>query len=111
MELSDLKATLWSWLLVPLMALEWWIAWSRLPERVVMKQGANGQPTGWATREQAMRFDLEMLAAVLAVTTVITLVVAFAQPEKVTRVSIGTAVCNVFMFLLMSGVLWLLQMP
>jgi hypothetical protein len=37
MEWSDLRVTLWSWLLVPLTALDWWFAWSRLPERVVMK--------------------------------------------------------------------------
>jgi len=79
MEWSDLRMTLWSWLLVPLTALDWWIAWSRLPERVVMKTGPSGQPTSWAAREQAMTFDLGLLAGVLAFTTVLTMVVAFAQ--------------------------------
>jgi hypothetical protein len=111
MEWSDLKATLWSWLLVPLASLEWWIAWSRLPERVVMKQGPNGRPTSWATREQAMTFDLVLLAGILAFSTVLTLVVAFAQPQKATRVSIGTAACNTFVFLVLSGVLWFVQVP
>jgi hypothetical protein len=111
MELSQLRATLWSWLLVPLTALDWWFAWARLPERVVMKTGPSGQPTSWAPREQAMTFDLVLLAGILAFTTVLTLIVAFAQPEKATRVSIGTAACNAFVFLVLNGVLWFVQVP
>ena len=111
MEWSELRATLLSWLLVPLTALDWWIAWGRLPERVVMKTGPSGHPTSWATRDQAMTFDLVLLAGILAFTTVLTLIVAFAQPEKATRVSIGTAACNAFVFLVLNGVLWFVQVP
>ncbi len=111
MEWSDLRATLWSWLLVPLTAVDWWIAWGRLPERVVMKLGPNGQPTSWATREQAITFDLVFLACILGFTTVLAFVVAFAQPEKAARVSVGTAACNAFIFLLLNGVLWFVQVP
>jgi hypothetical protein len=108
-EWSDLKATLWAWIVLPLTALDWWIAWGHLPERVVMRYGQRGQPVAWATREQAMSFDLELLAGILAVATVVTLFAAFFQPERATRVSVGTAVCSGFIFLVVNGVLWFVQ--
>lgn len=109
MEPSDIKKILCMWLALPLTALDWWMAWSRLPERVVMKFGHNGQPTSWASRGDAMRFDLVFLACSLAFMTVIGFVVSSARPDRASRVAWGIMLCGGFVFLVLNGILWMYQ--
>lgn len=111
MESSDVRAVLWSWIVLPLTAFDWWLAWSRLPERVTMKVGPGGQPTSWATRERAMGFDVGLLAFVLVLTTAVAFAAVFSKPEKARAVSVGTAACNMFVCAVLNGVLWFVQVP
>lgn len=109
MDWSDIKKILWTWLALPLTALDWWTAWGRVPERVVMKFGPDGQPRSWASRGDAMTFDLVVLACVLAFITVIGLLVSFAQPGRASRSAVVVMLCGGFAFLLLNGILWLYQ--
>lgn len=111
MEWRDIKVLLRVWLVVPLTALDWWVAWGRLPERVVMKYGPNGQPTSWTSREAAMKFDLVFLSCVMGLLTLIAVSVAFLQPERAGRVAWAVIGCGAFVFFLLNGVLWAYQVP
>lgn len=109
MDASDVKRLLWPWLFLPLTALDWWIAWRRVPERVVMKFGSNGQPVSWATREQALEFDLLLVGGVLAFSTVVVFLAGMAQPEKAGKAYAGLAVTNTLIFLVTNAILWIVQ--
>jgi hypothetical protein len=106
-ERSDLAKLLAPWLMVPLTALDWWIAWSRLPEHVVVKYGAHGQPTGYRTREDAMMFDVGMLGGVMLLCTVILLIAAFSGSEKLAKLYVGFTCCEVIIFLVVNAMLWM----
>jgi hypothetical protein len=110
MDWSDLKKILFAWLLLPLTALDWGIAWGRLPARVVMKTGADGQPRGWASRGDAMMFDLKLLAGVLLFTTLIALLVLFQHPGRGSLGAWVVLICGGLVFLLVNGILWTSQM-
>jgi hypothetical protein len=110
MEWSDLKKILFTWLALPLTALDGWIAWGRLPARVVMKYGPDGQPRSWTSRENAIAFDLKILAVALTFFTVIGFLIAFTQPGRGgARGAWIVMLCGGFFFLLLNGILWLYQ--
>jgi hypothetical protein len=111
MDGSDVAKLSSPWLRLPLTALDWWIAWGKLPARVPMKLGPHGQVTSWATREQAMSFDLWLLAGVLALVTVILFTSALAAPERAGKMLALGAVAPAIVFVLLNGVLWVYQVP
>jgi hypothetical protein len=103
---SELRKLLLAWLTLPLTALDWWVAWDRIPSRVVMKTNSNGQPIHWATREEALRFDLLLIAGVLVFLTVIGGLVTALEPAKRRPVSVGLLLVAAFIALVVNGVLW-----
>jgi hypothetical protein len=107
----DLLKILGAWLIIPLTALSWVIAWHRLPERVAMKLDAGGRPIGWAPRHAAMTFDLKVLAGVLTFATVIAFLIAFVQPGKARLAPNVVIFCAAFVGLLLNGILWVYQVP
>jgi hypothetical protein len=109
MAWPDLRTILATWLAIPLTALDWWLAWDRLPARVAMKYAANGRAVAWASREDAMTFDLVLLAVVLGVATLAGVAGLAVQPERGRRISTGILVCATLVFLVVNGVLWLYQ--
>lgn len=111
MELSDLKNLLWMWLALPLTALDWAIAWSRVPERVAMKFGPNGQPTSWAPRAGAMKVDLGLLFGVLLFATVIGALGIFQRPWKSKTMTIAVTCVSGFVFLVVNWILWAYHVP
>jgi hypothetical protein len=111
MDLSDLKPLLYAWLALPLTALSWWIAWGRLPERVIMKLDAANRPIHWASRVDAMTFDMEFLGGILLFLTLLGVVVAFAQPVKARLVAWLLLGTTGFVGLLLNWVLWHIQVP
>lgn len=110
MEL-DLKKLLWSWIFLPLTALDWWAAWSSLPARVPMKFDANGHAIRWATREQALTFDLLFFAFFLGITSAVLFVAMAKQPEKARLSFAITTGANALIFAVLNTVLWRYQVP
>ena len=107
--MSTLQKLFTLWATVPLTALDWWVAWSRLPARVVMKFGPNGQPIHWATPEDAMKFDLILLAGIAVFLTAIGALTLFARPEKERQLSTALLGCGGFVFVLVNWILWTYQ--
>ncbi|HEY2510930.1 MAG TPA: hypothetical protein VGI39_08745 [Polyangiaceae bacterium] len=107
--MSTLQKLLALWATLPLTALDWWVAWSRLPARVVMKFGPNGQPIHWAAPEEAMKFDLFLLGGILVFLTVIGALALFARPEKERQLSTALLACAGFVALILNGILWAYQ--
>jgi hypothetical protein len=99
------------WVSLPLTALDWAIAWTRLPERVVTKFGPGGRPVRWAPRDQALTSDLLLVGGVLAFTTALVLVAWTMQPGKAGKAYLGMIVTNAIVFLATNGVLWLVHAP
>lgn len=62
-----LTATLW--LALPLIGLQYWLVWNRLPARLATHFGATAQPNGWMSRETSIIFLLVLLGFVLATFT------------------------------------------
>jgi hypothetical protein len=111
MDWPFLKKLLLAWLAVPLTALDWAIAWHKLPERVVMKTGTSGAPIAWASPAAAMKLNLTALAGVLGVMTVVGVLVALGAPWKASQIGNVVLFMGVFMFVLMNGVLWFMHVP
>jgi hypothetical protein len=110
MDGADLKKILLAWLALPLTALDWAVAWSRLPERVPMHFGPDGRATSWATRGEAMRFDLVLLGGVLLFATVVGFLVAFTRPGTGgPRGAMAVLVVGGFVFLVVNWILWRYQ--
>jgi hypothetical protein len=109
--MSPLRRLLLAWLALPLTALDWWLAWDRLPQRVVMKTGAHGEPLHWATREDALRFDLLLIGGVLAFLTLTSALALASQPEKGRQVATGGLLVAAFLFVVVNGILWGRQVP
>jgi len=61
------------WLALPAIAVQYWLAWDRLPLRVASHFDASGQPNGWMTREASLGVTLALLAFVLTIATVVLL--------------------------------------
>ncbi len=59
------------WLVLPAMAVPYWLAWDNLPPRLATHFGGNGQPNGWMPRETAMAFPLVITTVLLLIFTVI----------------------------------------
>jgi len=57
------------WMAVPLVGLEYWRAWDRLPAQVATHFNAAGEANGWMSREVAVEFGLGIMVCVLAVFT------------------------------------------
>ncbi len=111
MDSTFFKRILLAWMAVPLTALDWAIAWRKLPEQVVMKYGSSGRPLSWAPRAAAMRFELSLMAGVIGFGTVLAFLVALTAPWKGPQVAGVVLVIGVFMLVLMSYVLWFHHVP
>lgn len=110
MDTSDIKKLLWMWATLPLTAVDWWIAWGNLPERVVMKSDAIGRPIHWASRGDAMKFDLMLLGGVLLFLTLLSAIGLMSDGDT-KRHQYFTAILAyaMFVFLVVNGILWFVQ--
>jgi len=62
-------ATVFLWLALPLVALQYRQVWDQLPAHVATHFNAAGQANGWMSREQAIRFGVGFMALLLAIFT------------------------------------------
>ena len=111
MDIATLRSFAWAWLALPLTALDWLLAWHRLPARVAMKTGPNGQPLAWADRADAMAFDLKLLAGVALFATALGVVIALAQPDRAKTAAWTMGAVIAFVAGLLNVVLWTIQVP
>jgi hypothetical protein len=57
------------WLTLPLVAIQYWRVWDRLPARMATHFNATGQPNGWMSREVSVEFGVGIIAFLLLVLT------------------------------------------
>jgi hypothetical protein len=57
------------WLALPLVALEYWVAWDDLPAHIATHFNAAGQANGWMARDVGLGFGLGVMAFLLLVFT------------------------------------------
>jgi hypothetical protein len=57
------------WLALPVIGLQYGMAWDQLPARMASHFGATGQPNGWMTRETSVIFSLVLVVFLLATFT------------------------------------------
>lgn len=72
------------WLAFPIVAIQYQIAWDRLPASMAVHFNAANQANGWMTRQQSLDFNLGMIAIVLVVST---LILAIASWKSITGFS------------------------
>jgi uncharacterized membrane protein len=65
-----------TWLALPLIALNYWRAWDRLPSRMAVHFDVNWQPNGWTSRESALTLALVTTVLPLVIFTIASYVVA-----------------------------------
>jgi hypothetical protein len=109
MESKDFAILLSPWLGIPLTALDFRIAWDRLPEKVPMKTGGHGQVLAWTTREGALSFDLKFLAMILLIVTFIGWILGMASSDKGIVGVVIAALTGWGIVLLLNWVLWSIQ--
>ncbi|MFZ0296253.1 MAG: DUF1648 domain-containing protein [Candidatus Sulfotelmatobacter sp.] len=77
------KTAIWlAWLALPVTALNYWLAWDRLPMRMAVHFDANFQPNGYASKQGAMEFGLGIVVAMLVLPTVVTLISRAVKPLR-----------------------------
>ena len=69
-------ATVFLWLALPLVALQYRQVWEQLPAHVATHFNAAGQANGWMSRDQAIKFGVGFIALLLAIFTPLLLYVA-----------------------------------
>ena len=97
------------WLALPVLALNYFLAWNRLPERVPMKFGPNGAPTAWAARGDSLTVPFGVLGFTLVLATVIGVAIGYQAPE---RMGVGSVVLGIlvgFVTLLFVWIVWAYQ--
>src|SRR6266540_6347138 len=57
------------WLILPLVAIQYWRVWDQLPARMATHFNAAGQPNGWMSREVAVEFGVGIMAFLLLIFT------------------------------------------
>jgi hypothetical protein len=76
------KPLVWlMWLALPATALDYWLAWDRLPARMAVHFDANWQPNGYTSHQGALELGLGIMAFVLIISTVVTLVAQALKPS------------------------------
>ncbi len=109
--MSDLQLILVAWATLPLNLLSWLLAWSRLPERVVMKTDASGKAIAWAARDAALGFSVKVQVGVLVFSTLVVFFAASRNSEKARQALYGLVFAASFVFVLMTWILWHYQVP
>lgn len=70
MSKSQVLAIWLMWLAVPITALDYWLAWDRLPARMAVHFAINWRANGWASREAAFGFGVGVVVFMLLVFTI-----------------------------------------
>jgi uncharacterized membrane protein len=68
------------WLLLPVTAANYWLAWDQLPSRMAVHFDAHWKPNGYTNREGAVMLGLGIMAALLVLFTVAALIARALQP-------------------------------
>src|ERR1051325_854284 len=63
------------WLVLPLIALRYWMVWDQLPARMATHFNAMNQPNGWMSRQGSFYFIAGLYLCLVTLFTVITMVI------------------------------------
>lgn len=74
-------ATVFLWLALPLVALQYRQVWDQLPVHVATHFNAAGQANGWMSRDQAIKFGVGFIAFLLAIFTPLLLYMARSRVD------------------------------
>jgi uncharacterized membrane protein len=75
------KPLVWlMWAALPITALNYWLAWDRLPTRMAVHFDANWQPNGYTSREGALMLGLGIMAVLLLMFTIAALIARAMKP-------------------------------
>ncbi|MFZ0761306.1 MAG: DUF1648 domain-containing protein [Candidatus Sulfotelmatobacter sp.] len=80
-----LRAVGLPWLALPLTALNYWLAWDRLPARIAVHFDVNWQPNGWTSREESLMLALGVTAFMLVVFTVASYATSRKSPSVLSK--------------------------
>jgi uncharacterized protein DUF1648 len=70
------------WLMLPVVAIQYWRVWDHLPTRMATHFNAAGQPNGWMSREVALEFGIGVVAFLVLVFAPILWVISRRQIDK-----------------------------
>jgi uncharacterized membrane protein len=82
-------ATVFLWLALPLVALQYRQVWDQLPAHVATHFNAAGQANGWMSRDQAIKFAVGFMAFLLAIFTPLLLYVARSRVDAFSWAVLG----------------------
>ena len=98
---------LWAlWLALPATVLDYQIVGSRLPARIAMHYDAGGNPTAWATPQEARAFALKVLVFVLLVVTGAGYLVVHSRPDRARPALVVLYIAVCLVWALLNGFLW-----
>ena len=108
---SYTKRLLAIWLALPATALEFWLASTRLPERVITKYDEQGRAIGWGSRDGVFTLLAGILVFVLIVSTVIGYFVGTTRPERGRPALVVLYLCVGLVVALETWIVWGLAAP
>jgi Protein of unknown function (DUF1648) len=82
-------ATVFLWLALPLVALQYRQVWDQLPAHVATHFNAAGQANGWMSRDQALKFGVGFTAFLLAIFTPLLLYMARSRVDAFSWAMLG----------------------
>jgi hypothetical protein len=108
---SYTKRLLAIWLALPATALDFWLASTRLPERVITKYDEQGRAIGWGSRDGVFTLLAGLLVFFLILSTVIGFVVGTTRPDRMRPVLVVLYLCAGLVFALETWSVWGLAAP
>lgn len=69
------------WLVLPVTAANYWLAWNQLPARMAVHFDVNNRPNGYTNREGAAMLGLGIMAVLLALFTIAALIARALKPS------------------------------
>ncbi len=82
-------ATVFLWLCLPLVALQYRQVWDQLPAHVATHFNAAGQANGWMSRDEAIKFAVGFMAFLLTIFTAILFYVARGRVDAFSWATLG----------------------
>jgi uncharacterized membrane protein len=94
------------WLALPTTALNYWLAWNRLPARIAVHYDASGRANSWASPGEVRTLSLWVLVFVLAVVTGTGYLVAYLRSDRAKPALILIYLSVGLLWVALNGFVW-----